>query len=483
MAYEYIDQLDQLVSSLPDDKINKLAALRGPASKPFVGPPVEVAGVQKEPESVVEAPARVSPIEYQQGYKVQLPQSELYRTNVNRALEQRQAERDALAANALDAYDKQQKQELDYGSAINRLQKATQPYERSPELSKAIQNASKQSSNLEKAPERDLLSEAILSFGPGLFAAIGGEDAALAAPAAQTQARTIYEGYRKEQGENIKERNKAIQDKYEKLLKIDSSAADDWLAKQKLNVEQARGEIDALKFGIGTTQKDIQQSQQLANQAAEDVTKGVLTGAEKTADLETLPMKEQGKAKRAAIVASGQGLKEATALRKEFEGLPEVKDFRQIESSYSKILNVAKNPSAAGDISLVFSYMKMLDPQSTVREGEFVSAKNAAGVPEQIINTYNKLRTGQFLSEKQRQDFADQARRIYNSQQELVKRREQEFAGFASTYGTNPANVIPTRAQQKPKEFTGQDKAAFDWAKKNPKDPRSVKILQKLGAQ
>lgn len=309
MAYEYIDQLDQLVSSLPDDKINKLAALRGPASKPFVGPPVEVAGVQKEPESVVEAPARVSPIEYQQGYKVQLPQSELYRTNVNRALEQRQAERDALAANALDAYDKQQKQELDYGSAINRLQKATQPYERSPELSKAIQNASKQSSNLEKAPERDLLSEAILSFGPGLFAAIGGEDAALAAPAAQTQARTIYEGYRKEQGENIKERNKAIQDKYEKLLKIDSSAADDWLAKQKLNVEQARGEIDALKFGIGTTQKDIQQSQQLANQAAQDVTKGVLTGAEKTADFETLPMREKAKTARAATLA---GLKPAT---------------------------------------------------------------------------------------------------------------------------------------------------------------------------
>jgi hypothetical protein len=32
-------------------------------------------------------------------------------------------------------------------------------------------------------------------------------------------------------------------------------------------------------------------------------------------------------------------------------------------------------------------------------------------------------------------------------------------------------------------ELSGKDKQALDWAKANPNDPRSAKILQKLGRQ
>jgi hypothetical protein len=34
--------------------------------------------------------------------------------------------------------------------------------------------------------------------------------------------------------------------------------------------------------------------------------------------------------------------------------------------------------------------MKMLDPTSVVREGEFATAQNAASIPIKIVNMYNK---------------------------------------------------------------------------------------------
>jgi len=36
----------------------------------------------------------------------------------------------------------------------------------------------------------------------------------------------------------------------------------------------------------------------------------------------------------------------------------------------------------------------MLDPGSVVRESEFATAQNAAGVPDQVRNMYNKVLSG-----------------------------------------------------------------------------------------
>ena len=49
--------------------------------------------------------------------------------------------------------------------------------------------------------------------------------------------------------------------------------------------------------------------------------------------------------------------------------------------------------------------MKMLDPTSVVREGEFATAQNATGVPERIRNSFNKAMSGERLGQKQRTKF------------------------------------------------------------------------------
>jgi hypothetical protein len=88
--------------------------------------------------------------------------------------------------------------------------------------------------------------------------------------------------------------------------------------------------------------------------------------------------------------------------------------FLQVEQ-FAKIKSImdTPTPTAADDVSFIFAYMKLLDPTSVVREGEFATAQNATGVPDRIRNTYNKVMAGNRLNPTQRADFINASRRIY----------------------------------------------------------------------
>jgi hypothetical protein len=103
-------------------------------------------------------------------------------------------------------------------------------------------------------------------------------------------------------------------------------------------------------------------------------------------------------------------------VRKEFLG--QAKSYIEIGQAYKKIEESAKNPSAAGDLALIFNYMKILDPGSVVREGEFATAQNAAGVDSRIRAQYNNVINGQRLADVQRADFLNQAKNITKSQKD-----------------------------------------------------------------
>lgn len=137
-------------------------------------------------------------------------------------------------------------------------------------------------------------------------------------------------------------------------------------------------------------------------------------------------------------------------LRKEFDGLS--KDYRVVQDAYNKIRNTAQDPSAAGDLSLIFSYMKILDPASTVREGEFANAQNAAGVPTQIQNLWNRAKTGERLAPEQRDDFLRQSENLYNAQATTYDSSVGKYRELATEYGYSPDRIVkPTvRGDGKP---------------------------------
>lgn len=142
-----------------------------------------------------------------------------------------------------------------------------------------------------------------------------------------------------------------------------------------------------------------------------------------------------------------QGFDVETKLRGEFaKGLG---TFGNVHDGYGRVIAATKqreaNPgsvSPASDISLVFGYMKMLDPGSVVREGEYATAKNAAGVPERVLNAYNKALNGEFLSDTQRKDFLGQAAELYGTSRKTAEGVTDRYRGLAQQYGVSPERSV-----------------------------------------
>lgn len=134
-------------------------------------------------------------------------------------------------------------------------------------------------------------------------------------------------------------------------------------------------------------------------------------------------------------------------LNANFDKNKQVQDYKNVVISYNTISSAAENPSAAGDLSLIFQYMKVLDPGSTVREGEFANAQNAAGVPDRIRNMFNNWSKGQRLDEKQRQDFITQAEKIVEARGKsidpLIRQTRQKFD---RTINKQNRNLAPDQA-------------------------------------
>lgn len=134
--------------------------------------------------------------------------------------------------------------------------------------------------------------------------------------------------------------------------------------------------------------------------------------------------------------------------RKEYSD--QTKGYQEVKSAYGRVL--ASEDNAVGDLSLIFGYMKMLDPGSVVREGEFATAQNAAGVPERIQNVYNKVISGERLSPSQRQSFKGQAGKLYSTAQAQEGQVRQGIERIAKGYGLNTANIFYTPTEVAPTE-------------------------------
>lgn len=128
-------------------------------------------------------------------------------------------------------------------------------------------------------------------------------------------------------------------------------------------------------------------------------------------------------------------------VRKEFLG--QAKSYIEISQAYKKIQESAKDPSAAGDLALIFNYMKILDPGSVVREGEFATAQNAAGIPDRIKAQYNQVVDGQRLTENQRRDFLNQAKNVTRSQKDNFDQTLLPFyKGIVQNRNLKESNVL-----------------------------------------
>jgi hypothetical protein len=213
------------------------------------------------------------------------------------------------------------------------------------------------------------------------------------------------------------------------LLKLKSEAA--------IKEAEARLAPDVVLANYNLTQQQIATSRAAQN-ASLAATR--LSGAE-------------AKAKEAEAKQLATGVIPITArpaleadFRKEYATGTKV--YQDVKSSYGRTL--ASEDSAVGDLSLIFGYMKMLDPGSVVREGEFANAENATGVPSRVQNIYNKVANGERLSQSQRDAFKGQAKKLYEASAEQEATFRSGITRIAKGYGLNTDNIFMQSVETAP---------------------------------
>lgn len=156
------------------------------------------------------------------------------------------------------------------------------------------------------------------------------------------------------------------------------------------------------------------------------------------------PDTEEVQAFTDAIASKKKGeapkLSDIKGIRGEFTSLSG--DFIKLRDAIGKVEQSSLIPSPAGDLSLIFNFMKILDPGSVVRESEFATAQNATNLPGQLGAAAQRVVNGQRMLSTQRQDFVDTANRIFQAQTDKQIQLEDSFRTIATNSNIDPEDVI-----------------------------------------
>ena len=190
------------------------------------------------------------------------------------------------------------------------------------------------------------------------------------------------------------------------------------------------------------------------NDLADMVQKGLISGSAAAAEMLKKPAATKGVVMGDRLVnpmtgevmadlSGGYDAEAVTKARKEFTSQAFVKDFADQTTAYGRVMSSVEDPSPSGDLALIFNFMKVLDPGSTVREGEFATAAQAGKVDDRVLNMYNRVLRGEKLTAEQRADFANRATRLYAGADRQYKYLADQYSAFAKAAGLPPDQVIP----------------------------------------
>lgn len=133
----------------------------------------------------------------------------------------------------------------------------------------------------------------------------------------------------------------------------------------------------------------------------------------------------------------------ASSLRDDYRQSPAYKQYATVLPQLGIIESAGKNPTAAGDLALVYSYVKTLDPNSTVRESEFANAAQAGAFGDKVKAAVGRALKGTLLDDTMRADFVKTARQTfesYKAQKLALDRAYEQLAAKSQV----PADMVIT---------------------------------------
>lgn len=136
------------------------------------------------------------------------------------------------------------------------------------------------------------------------------------------------------------------------------------------------------------------------------------------------------------------GFKNEQELRKEFEGLPEVKNYKQAYPAFAAIKDAASRNTTQSDINIVYGLAKLYDPTSVVREGEYATVANSPNIPERVKGYAQYLQGGGKLSPETKNQILAEAQGRIGTYEAEARKAKGSFEQIAKTRGMNPGAVF-----------------------------------------
>lgn len=169
-----------------------------------------------------------------------------------------------------------------------------------------------------------------------------------------------------------------------------------------------------------------------------------------------------------AIAGQNNVIGLSTGLRKEFDDLPEVKNYKQALPAYNAIVDASARSTPQSDINLVYAIAKLYDPNSVVREGEYATVANSTSIPERVKGWAQHLNGGGRLTEKVKEQIMQEAAGRMKSFEGPFINARQNYENIAQQSGGVPSMIFPSQYQS-PVSATGDGSGK----KASEKPPRS----------
>ena len=132
-----------------------------------------------------------------------------------------------------------------------------------------------------------------------------------------------------------------------------------------------------------------------------------------------------------------------SSLRKEFRGLPSVKDYETVLPIVESARKAPATP--AGDLQIIYSVGKVLDPGSVVREGELQLTQNAQPWLSKVVGQYQKqVKGGAVLPKAIRDQFIAALDERVTGYRAGYERDVDQYRRYAQEQGLDPFAIVGT---------------------------------------
>ncbi|HDX4313040.1 TPA: DNA transfer protein [Escherichia coli] len=258
--------------------------------------------------------------------------------------------------------------------------------------------------------------------------------------------------------------SKFITDNKDRLNRVGANA--DWMIQTGIqNPEQLSHMLTTMTLGAVGPDKMLDYQDKMVGRQLE---KGRLDESIRQADMENargwanIQNAQLDRAQRAQMHSDEMGLKLMELGQK---GKPSAdlikglnsditnfgKNYNSVRAAANSLQALSKVNTGAAQLGIIFNYMKSLDPQSVVREGEQVQVMRSDGIWGQIKGYVDQLNAGNGLSQEARDNIVNAAKINANA---MGQQFNQQVDEYLDTYGdTIPQGLKKSLGRRKAKLF------------------------------